>query len=84
MIRMSAFLIIEVKSLHCANGQQWTENTELPAHNCKKPNCCIEPNLTNAAHVANVCFDDFVSESSGGPAFLSTYTDTCHFRTHVN
>ena len=26
----------------------------------------------------------FVSESFGGSAFLSTYTDTCHFHTAVN
>jgi hypothetical protein len=34
--------------------------------------------------VANVCFDDFVSERFGGAAVLSTYTDTCHCHTDVN
>ena len=51
---------------------------------CSAANGSSEPALTNAAHVTNVCIDDFVSENFGGQAFLSTYTDTCHLRTHVN
>jgi hypothetical protein len=42
-----------------------------------------EPDLTNAVNVANVCFDDFVSERFAGSALLSINTDTCHFHTDV-